>query len=80
MERLRGRSSPMEGIMDEALELLVITRDTKTGAVESRKTINHNDRDDRVWLGKHCFWAFRNGRSVETIAKSDAMSAVREGY
>lgn len=51
------------------LPLIVETRDLKTGELESSKTIDHADRDDRVWLGRHCFWAFRNGRSVTTYAK-----------
>ena len=33
---------------------------------ESEKIIDHDDRSDRIWLGKHCFWAFRNGRHVQT--------------
>lgn len=58
-----------------ALHLIVITRNMKTCAIEATKTIDHNDRDDRVWLGRHCFWAFRNGRSVETFNKSDLPQA-----
>ncbi len=33
--------------------------------VEDR-TINHNSPRDRDWLGKHCYWAFRNGHGVQT--------------
>lgn len=33
---------------------------------ESARTINHNNREERVWLAKHCFWAFRNNRAVVT--------------
>lgn len=63
----------------EKLPLVVITRNMKTGAIESHKKIDHNNRDDRVWLGKHCFWAFRNGRSVETFAMADEPSLVHPG-
>ena len=49
------------------LKLRVISRNIETGDIEVDKVIDHDDRDDRVWLGKHCFWAFRNGRSIETI-------------
>lgn len=38
------------------------------GKQPKRKVINHNDRDDRQWLGKHCFWAFRNGVEIRTKA------------
>ena len=58
----------------EKLCIVVITRDMKSGAVTSRKTIDHNDREARVWLGRHCFWAFRNGHSVETFNRSDLPS------
>lgn len=50
------------------LKLIVETVNIETGERESRKVIDHNDRDDRVWLGKHCFWAFRNNRKVTTYA------------
>jgi len=52
--------------MKMSLKLRVITRDMETGVIEGDKVIDHDSRDDRVWLGKHCFWAFRNGRSITT--------------
>ncbi|MBO0125180.1 hypothetical protein [Agrobacterium sp. OT33] len=52
--------------MEIQLKLRVISKHMETGEIELSKVIDHNDRDDRVWLGKHCFWAFRNGRSVTT--------------
>jgi hypothetical protein len=51
------------------LRLVVETANVITGQIEGRKVIDHNNREDRVWLGKHCFWAFRNGRSVKTFAE-----------
>lgn len=36
------------------------------GDMESRREIDHNDRESRVWLGRHCYWAFRNGREIRT--------------
>ncbi len=30
------------------------------------KVIDHDEHLSRVWLGKHCFWAMRNGRTVTT--------------
>lgn len=33
---------------------------------ESLRVIDHNDAIHRQWLGKHCFWAFRNNRAVLT--------------
>lgn len=33
---------------------------------ESVRTIDHNDTIHRQWLGKHCFWALRNNRTVVT--------------
>jgi hypothetical protein len=47
------------------LPLRVLTRNMQTGEITER-VIDHNNHHDRVWLGKHCFWAFRNGRGVQT--------------
>ncbi|HHQ2714289.1 hypothetical protein CAZ10_10175 [Pseudomonas aeruginosa] len=48
----------------------VVTTDLAT-AQTTEKIIDHNDREQRQWLGKHCFWAVRNNHSVLTtpIAK-----------
>ena len=50
------------------LHLQVISTNIATGAVELSKVIDHNSHDDRIWLGRHCYWAFRNGRSITTYA------------
>lgn len=57
--------------MEEREELFVVVETWFSGKLASTKTINHNDRDDRVWLGKHCYWAFRNDREIRTHAKKD---------
>lgn len=50
-----------------ALKLEVITRNLgNLDEAPKRKVIDHDNREDRVWLGKHCFWAFRNNHSVLT--------------
>lgn len=43
----------------------VITRNLDTNETDER-TINHDDREDRQWLGKHAFWAMRNRHEVVT--------------
>jgi len=48
------------------LQVNVITADAETGRAEASRVIDHDNHDDRVWLGKHCYWAMRNGRSVTT--------------
>lgn len=54
----------------------VTTVDLATGKC-ARRIIDHDDFEDRKWLGKHCFWAMRNGRSVETSpAASPSMKKV----
>lgn len=32
----------------------------------TRRVIDHSDRESRIWLGKHCYWALRNGVTVRT--------------
>lgn len=48
------------------LYLAVTTHNAETGEIEQRKVVDHNDHNTRVWLGKHCFWAFRNNKGVTT--------------
>jgi len=36
--------------------------------------IDHNIPEDRQWLGKHAFWAMRNGASVLTEPVQDEES------
>ncbi len=52
--------------MSDKLLISVLTKNLATDEIESEKTIDHNNREDRQWLGKHCFWAFRNGRGIQT--------------
>lgn len=54
------------------LPLLVKTFVIGADEIENERTIDHNVHQDRVWLGKHCYWAFRNGRGVETEPLSSA--------
>lgn len=49
-----------------ALKLKVETRNLETQELESEKVIDHDVKEDRVWLGRHCYWAFRNNRSILT--------------
>lgn len=34
--------------------------------IENTRDIDHDNPEDRRWLGKHCFWAMRSSRSVTT--------------
>lgn len=54
-----------------SLRLAVITQNLATGDVVSERTIDHENREDRVWLGRHCYWAFRNGHAVITFNRDD---------
>lgn len=50
----------------ESVKLRVLTvRMSDMEEVDDR-VIDHNKTADRQWLGKHCFWAFRNGHGVQT--------------
>lgn len=48
------------------LLLRVITKNLETDEIVGDKIIDHNSVHDRQWLGKHCFWAFRNNHGVQT--------------
>jgi hypothetical protein len=48
------------------IPLKVITFKVGSVDIENERVIDHNSHSDRVWLGKHCYWAFRNGFGVET--------------
>ena len=52
--------------MSNIILVKVLTTNNDTGEIES-KNIDHNSYDDRKWLGKHCYWAVRNNRTVTTI-------------
>lgn len=45
----------------------VVTRDlSDPDAPPRRNVVDHNVHSDRLWLGKHSYWAIRNGHSVTT--------------
>ena len=48
------------------IPLKVITFKAGSDEIENERIIDHNNHSDRVWLGKHCYWAFRNGFGIET--------------
>lgn len=53
--------------MPEILPVEVITRDMSNGELIGKSVvIDHNDPEHRKWLGKHCFWAFRNNKGIST--------------
>lgn len=56
------------GHSSKPLYIAVVTHDADSGEIEQQKVIDHNDKNDRVWLSKHCFWAFRNKKAVTTIS------------
>ena len=50
------------------LYIVVETYDLLGDELEACRVIDHNDRDDRRWLGRHCFWAMRNNKRIVTYA------------
>lgn len=57
--------------------LMVITTDL-TNKTKTNRLIDHDDADARKWLGKHCYWAFRNKHSVLTYPYSVDGPEVKE--
>lgn len=39
--------------------------------IEDVRDIDHDNAEERRWLGRHCFWAMRSGRSVTTYPHSE---------
>lgn len=47
--------------------LLIVETYSPAGFRVSRETIDHDNAERRAWLGRHCFWAFRNDHAVLTF-------------
>jgi hypothetical protein len=53
------------------LKIRVLTKNLDTGEIVGDKIIDHMEHGARVWLGKHCYWAFRNNHGVQTWPVTD---------
>lgn len=42
--------------------------DGQTLGIEQVKTIDYNNKSDRIWLKNHSFWALTNNRRIATEA------------
>lgn len=63
MPEVKDTASP------EPVWVVVETWDVKTDKTEAATTIDHGNHHSRVWLGKHCMWAVRNGKGVTIYPK-----------
>ena len=57
-----------QGVSDghyKTLNICVTTTCLNTGKT-SERIIDHNNSEQRRWLGRHCHWAFRNQHSITT--------------
>ena len=48
------------------LAVHVTTRPVNSKGPAVHRVIDHDNTGDRRWLGKHAYWAMRNGHSVTT--------------
>lgn len=55
----------------KTLPIVVSVYDLKTDKLENRQFIDYGNPDHRRWIGRVTAWAVLNGKSVETMAKSD---------
>lgn len=51
--------------MGNTTPIYVMVSTYRASGVENR-VMDHANKDDRVWLAKHCFWALRSGVAVKT--------------
>jgi hypothetical protein len=58
--------------------MVVVTHDWETGTVEQTRIIDHGNKEEREWLNKHCYWAFRNGKAVTSVPIPDRDAPVPE--
>jgi len=49
----------------EPLWVMVETFEPDDENIIHGRMIDHNNHDSRVWLGKHTYWALRQGYGVE---------------
>lgn len=54
--------------------ITVIIHNLENDTIDKEFELNYGNYEDRKFLGKITNWAIKNGRSVETIAKSDWIS------
>ena len=50
----------------KAVVAVVVRTYYPDGTTQSARLIDHNYKPHRDWLGKHCFWAMREGLAVAT--------------
>ena len=48
------------------MQLVKVTTTNLADNSQTVRIIDHDEREPRVWLGKHCFWAMRTKHKVET--------------
>lgn len=53
------------------LEVTVLVHDVATGETIREHKMNYNDPSRRKWLAKLCYWAWQNGKAVETLNAKD---------
>jgi hypothetical protein len=56
----------------------VLTHNSTDGEIEQQRIIDHNRHEDRVWLGKHSFWAMRNSKAITTVPVTNHDSELPE--
>ena len=50
----------------KAVVAVVVRTYYPDGTTQSARLIDHNYKPHREWLGKHCYWAMREGLAVAT--------------
>lgn len=56
------------------LPVAVVTRKMDSDEPSNTKIVDHNNPMHRRWMGRHCFWAFRNGHSITSYQTDEPVN------
>lgn len=56
------------------VHVITTNLDEREGEQIRHVVIDHDNSEHRKWLGKHCFWAFRNNHEIVTYPTEEEVT------